>query len=134
MCGRVPSDPARAVLLATPSLPKLATSCEAAGRAKSLGCGRALAELGLAELQAGGGSCPARAGRAMNYGQIDVLDHGTVWPGGAVDAALDSSPFVGPLLVIRMDCGEDIDRFHQPRHRGGHAASCHVILRPIPSP
>jgi len=28
--------------------------------------------------------------RAMDYGQIDVLDKGTVWQGGALDAAIDS--------------------------------------------
>ena len=47
----------------------------------------------------------------MNYDQIDVLDTGTVWQGGAVDAAIDSSPFAGPLLVVCMDRGEDNDQF-----------------------
>jgi protein-tyrosine phosphatase len=47
----------------------------------------------------------------MNYDQIDVLDKGTVWQGGAVDAAIDSPPFAGPLLVVCMDRGEDNDQF-----------------------
>ena len=47
----------------------------------------------------------------MNYDQIDVLDTGTVWQGGAVDAAIDSAPFAGPLLVVCMDRGEDNDQF-----------------------
>jgi len=47
----------------------------------------------------------------MNYDQIDVLDKGTVWQGGALDAAIDSSPFDGPLLVVCMDRGEDNDQF-----------------------
>jgi hypothetical protein len=46
----------------------------------------------------------------MNY-EIDVLDQGTVWQGGAVDAAIDSPPFAGPLLVVCMDRGEDNDQF-----------------------
>jgi hypothetical protein len=48
---------------------------------------------------------------AINYDQIDVLDKGTVWRGGAVDAAIDASPFAGPLLVVCMDRGEDNDQF-----------------------
>ena len=47
----------------------------------------------------------------MNYDQIDVLDQGTVWQGGAVDGAIDSPPFAGPLLVVCMDRGEDNDQF-----------------------
>jgi protein-tyrosine phosphatase len=47
----------------------------------------------------------------MDYDQIDVLDKGTVWQGGALDAAIDSPPFVGPLLVVCMDRGEDNDQF-----------------------
>ena len=47
----------------------------------------------------------------MNYDQIDVLDHGTVWQGGALADAIDSPPFVGPLVVVCMDRGEDIDQF-----------------------
>jgi predicted protein tyrosine phosphatase len=47
----------------------------------------------------------------MNYDQIDVLETGTVWQGGAVDAAIDSPPFAGPLLVVCMDRGEDNDQF-----------------------
>ena len=43
----------------------------------------------------------------MDYDQIDVLDKGTVWQGGALDAAIDSPPFAGPLLVVCMDRGED---------------------------
>lgn len=49
--------------------------------------------------------------RAMDYDQIDVLDKGTVWQGGALDAAIDSPPFAGPLLVVCMDRGEDNDQF-----------------------
>jgi protein-tyrosine phosphatase len=47
----------------------------------------------------------------MNYDQIDVLDTGIVWQGGALDAAIDSPPFAGPLLVVCMDRGEDNDQF-----------------------
>jgi len=47
----------------------------------------------------------------MNYDQIDVLDTGIVWQGGAVDAAIDSPPFAGPLLIVAMDRGEDNDQF-----------------------
>jgi predicted protein tyrosine phosphatase len=47
----------------------------------------------------------------MDYNQIDVLDKGIVWQGGAVDAAIDSPPFAGPLLVVCMDRGEDNDQF-----------------------
>ena len=47
----------------------------------------------------------------MDYDQIDVLDKGTVWQGGALDAAIDSPPFAGPLLVVCMDRGEDNDQF-----------------------
>ena len=47
----------------------------------------------------------------MNYDQIDVLDKGTVRQGGAVDAAIDSPPFAGPLLVVCVDRGEGNDQF-----------------------
>ena len=33
----------------------------------------------------------------MDDDQIDVLDKGTVWQGGALDAAIDSPPFAGPF-------------------------------------
>ena len=36
------------------------------------------------------------AEKAMNYDQIDVLDRGTLWQGGAVDAAIDSPPLGSP--------------------------------------
>lgn len=47
----------------------------------------------------------------MDYDQIDVLDQGIVWQGGAVDEEIDSPPFAGPLLVVAMDRGEDNDQF-----------------------
>ncbi len=47
----------------------------------------------------------------MDYDQIDVLDKGTVWQGGSVDATIDGPPFAGPLLVVCMDRGEDNDQF-----------------------
>ena len=47
----------------------------------------------------------------MDYDQIDVLDKGIVWQGGALDAAIDSPPFAGPLLVACMDRGENNDQF-----------------------
>lgn len=47
----------------------------------------------------------------MDYDRIDVLDKGTVWQGGAVDAAIDSPPFAGPLLVVAMDRGESNEQF-----------------------
>jgi protein-tyrosine phosphatase len=47
----------------------------------------------------------------MNYDRIDALDHGTVWQGGAVDAAIDGPPFTGPLLVVCMDRGENNDEY-----------------------
>ena len=47
----------------------------------------------------------------MDYDQIDVLDKGIVWQGGAVDDSIDSPPFSGPLLVVCMDQGEDNDQF-----------------------
>ena len=48
---------------------------------------------------------------AMDYDQIDVLDQGVVWQGGALDAAIDSPPFAGPLLVVCMDRGENNEQF-----------------------
>lgn len=42
----------------------------------------------------------------MNYDRIDVLDKGTIWQGGSVDASIDAPPFVGPLLIVCMDRGE----------------------------
>lgn len=47
----------------------------------------------------------------MDYNEIGVLDKGTVWQGGALDAAIDLPPFTGPLLVVCMDRGEDNDQF-----------------------
>jgi predicted protein tyrosine phosphatase len=47
----------------------------------------------------------------MDYDQIDVLDRGIVWQGGALDAAIDAPPFTGPLLVACMDRGENNDQF-----------------------
>lgn len=47
----------------------------------------------------------------MDYDQIDVLDKGIVWQGGAVDDAIDAPPFAGPLLVVCMDQGEENDQF-----------------------
>ena len=47
----------------------------------------------------------------MDYDQIDVLDQGVVWQGGALDAAIDSPPFAGPLLVVCMDRGENNEQF-----------------------
>ena len=46
----------------------------------------------------------------MDYDQIDVLDKGIVWQAGAVDDAIDSPPFAGPLLVVCMDHGEENDQ------------------------
>jgi len=43
----------------------------------------------------------------VNYDRIDVLEKGTVWQGGHVDEAIDAPPFVGPLLVVCMNKGED---------------------------
>jgi hypothetical protein len=48
---------------------------------------------------------------AMDYDQIDVLDQGVVWQGGALDAAIDSPAFAGPLLVVCMDRGENNEQF-----------------------
>jgi predicted protein tyrosine phosphatase len=47
----------------------------------------------------------------VDFNRIDVLDKGTVWQGGAVDAAIQQPPFVGPLLIVCMDQGEDDDQF-----------------------
>jgi hypothetical protein len=53
----------------------------------------------------------------MNYHQIDVLDKGTVWQGGAVDAAIDSQPLrrtaPGGLLLLLtwvIDLSEGAER------------------------
>lgn len=45
----------------------------------------------------------------MDYNQIDVLEPGwgTIWQGGAADAAIDQPPFTDPILVVCMDRGED---------------------------
>lgn len=48
---------------------------------------------------------------SMDYNRIDVLETGTIWQGGAVDAAIDAPPFAGPLLVVCMDRGEGNDQF-----------------------
>lgn len=42
----------------------------------------------------------------MDYDRIDVLEKGTVWQGGQVDAGIDAPPFVGPILIVCMDRGE----------------------------
>ena len=47
----------------------------------------------------------------MNYDRIDVLEHGTVWQGGAVDASINQPPFSGPLLIVCMDKGEEDGQF-----------------------
>jgi predicted protein tyrosine phosphatase len=47
----------------------------------------------------------------MDYDQIDVLDRGIVWQGGALDAGIDAPPFTGPLLVVCMDRSENNDQF-----------------------
>lgn len=47
----------------------------------------------------------------MDYDRIDVLDQGTVWQGGAVDATINQPPFVGPLLILCMDSGEHDEPF-----------------------
>jgi hypothetical protein len=51
----------------------------------------------------------------MDYDQIDVLDKGIVWQGGAMDDAIDSPPFAGPLLVVCMDRGEEKARIKARR-------------------
>ena len=45
----------------------------------------------------------------MDYNQIDVLEPGwgTIWQGGAADAAIDQPPFSEPILIVCMDEGED---------------------------
>lgn len=47
----------------------------------------------------------------MDYNQIDVLEKGTIWQGGMVDASIDQPPFVGPLLIVCMDQGEANEQF-----------------------
>lgn len=47
----------------------------------------------------------------MNYNRIDVLERGTIWQGGMVDASIDQPPFQGPMLVICMDQGEANEQF-----------------------
>lgn len=42
----------------------------------------------------------------MDYNQIDILEKGTVWQGGQVDASIDQPPFEGPILIVCMDKGE----------------------------
>ncbi len=47
----------------------------------------------------------------MDFDKIDVLDKGTVWQGGALDAQIEGPPFRGPLLVVCMDRGEDNNQY-----------------------
>lgn len=47
----------------------------------------------------------------MNYNDIDILDKGKVWQGGAVDASIDQPPFQGPMLIVCMDRGEENEKF-----------------------
>lgn len=45
----------------------------------------------------------------MDFNQIDVLDRGTVWQGGHVDADIESLP--GPVLIVCMDRGESNEQW-----------------------